>query len=139
MSQPAIVVRPILSDLFTPERVEATLTPAGAWHPFPTASERGAWSALPDDVRRRIIVEAEEYLGTEWPELPATMYADFQRNGNRSRYEERYFARRGALSHLVLGECMEGMGRFLDDIINGVWAICEETSWCVPAHVSGPK
>ncbi len=73
-----------------------------------------------------------------WPPLPATLYADFQRNGNRSRYEEQYFARRHALTELVIGECVEGTGRFLDQIINGVWAISEETSWCLPAHIFRP-
>ncbi len=34
---------------------------------------------------------------------------------------------------------MEGKGRFLDDIMNGVWAICEETYWGVPAHVGLQK
>ncbi len=30
---------------------------------------------------------------------------------------------------------MEGKGRFTDDILNGVWALCEESSWCLPAHI----
>ncbi len=34
---------------------------------------------------------------------------------------------------------MEGKGRFTDDIINGVWAICEESSWCLPAHIGQAK
>ncbi len=43
------------------------------------------------------------------------------------------------LAKLVLGECMEGQGRFLDDILNGIWTICEETYWGVPAHVGVQK
>ena len=31
---------------------------------------------------------------------------------------------------------MEGQGRFLDDIINGIWLTCEETYWGVPAHLN---
>ncbi len=31
---------------------------------------------------------------------------------------------------------MEGKGRFLDDIVNGIWTISEETFWGVPAHLS---
>jgi hypothetical protein len=38
------------------------------------------------------------------------------------------------LIQLLLGECVEGQGRFLDDIINGVWALCEESFWGVSAH-----
>ncbi len=39
----------------------------------------------------------------------------------------------------MIAECCEGKGRFLDDIANGVWSLCEETSWCLPAHVGGQK
>ena len=29
---------------------------------------------------------------------------------------------------------MENKGRFLDDIINGIFSICEESAWQLPAH-----
>ncbi|UCE08433.1 MAG: heparinase II/III family protein, partial [bacterium] len=45
-------------------------------------------------------------------------------------------ARREALCSLVLAECAEGKGRFIDDIVNGIWLICEESYWGVPAHLS---
>jgi hypothetical protein len=35
----------------------------------------------------------------------------------------------------VLAECLEGQGRFLDEIVNGVWLICEESSWTIPASL----
>ncbi len=43
------------------------------------------------------------------------------------------------LKNLVVAECLENKGRFLDDIANGVWAICEESTWCLPAHISVQK
>ncbi len=46
-----------------------------------------------------------------------------------------HFERRSALASLTLAECTEGEGRFLDDIVNGIWAICEESYWGVPAHI----
>lgn len=36
---------------------------------------------------------------------------------------------------LVLAESMEGKGRFVEQIMNGVWSICEESYWGVPAHI----
>ncbi len=39
------------------------------------------------------------------------------------------------LGSLVLAECFENQGRFLDEIAVGIWLICEESSWCIPAHV----
>ena len=38
------------------------------------------------------------------------------------------------LANLVLAECLEGKGRFLDPILDLAWAICEESSWVLPAH-----
>ncbi|HIE26210.1 TPA: heparinase, partial [Candidatus Poribacteria bacterium] len=60
------------------------------------------------------------------------------RDGNRDRYQSVSFERRRILVNLVIAECMEGKGRFLDDIVNGVWAICEESFWGVSAHL-GPQ
>ena len=79
--------------------------------------------------------EGGNYLGFQWPALPATLHMETRRNGNRSRYEAPYFKRREALALLTLAECIEGRGKYVDDIINGVWCICEESSWCLPAHI----
>jgi len=127
-------VHPSLAARFPPARVRATLRARGAWSPVPTAAARAEWEALPRPIRRRLIAEAEEFLGYAWPALPATRFLDFARDGNRSRYEGPHFARRRAALALALGECAEGRGRFLDDLTNGLWAICEESFWGVPAH-----
>ena len=39
------------------------------------------------------------------------------------------------LASLTIAECLEGKGRFLDPLMNIVWAICEESSWSYPAHL----
>ena len=36
----------------------------------------------------------------------------------------------------MLAECAEHSGRFTDDIVNGIFAICDETAWQLPAHNS---
>lgn len=77
---------------------------------------------------------AEARSGMAWPALPAAVFLDFSRNGNRNRYEGPHFERREALIQLVLGECVEGNGLFMDDIVNGIWAVCEESFWGVSAH-----
>ena len=59
----------------------------------------------------------------------ATRFLEYARNGNRSQYEAENFARRNKLIALALAECAEGQGRFVDEIVNGIWLICEETYW----------
>jgi hypothetical protein len=128
-----------LGELYPQAKVEKVLVPRGEWHPWPKWSDRKEWEALSEPVRKDLIANGEQYLGYQWPSLPATLFLEYARNGNRSRYEHEHFARRNALTDLIIAECVEGKGRFLDDIVNGVWAICEESFWGVPAHVGAQK
>ncbi len=103
--------------------------------PFPPRADRAAWLALPAEQRRRLVATGESALGEDWPALPATLFLEFVRTGNRLVYERHCFPRRDILTALVLAECAEGEGRFLDAILNAAWAICEESFWGISAHV----
>jgi hypothetical protein len=129
----------LLSSTFTPELLRTKLVPIGAWHPYPRATEREAWMQVPEDLRVAMAKRAEAVKGKDWPSLLATTELDFKRDGNRTRYEGLQFGRRHRLIDLVLGECAAGDGRYLDDITNGVWLICEETFWGAPAHLGAQK
>jgi hypothetical protein len=102
--------------------------------PFPVYTDRGRWNALPEGIKSFYREEGNKLRGKEWESLPATEYLDFYRNGNRTRYESRYFGRRSDIIKLVLAECIEAKGEYIDDIINGVWLVCEESTWVLPAH-----
>lgn len=115
------------------------LLPCQQWRPFPQANDRQAWEAIAANpayhgLTQFLIRTAEQQLGASWPELPATLYMEFVRTGNRSHYEHLYFERRQRLATFVLAECLEYRGRFLDEIVNGLWAIMGEVTWCIPAH-----
>lgn len=128
-----------LAELYPQEKIAHALIAREQWRPWPRCGDRDAWENLPEKVRKDLIANGEPYLGYNWPDLPATLFLEFAREGNRSRYEREHFDRRCALTNLVVAECVEGKGRFLDDIANGVWAICEESFWGIPAHVSAQK
>lgn len=106
------------------------------FEPFPRAERRDAYGELPDSLKEIIIKEGKRYLGYEYPSIRATDFMKFSRTGNRVDYENLYFARRHALCGLTLAECTEHEGRFMDDIINGIFAICEESAWQLPPHNS---
>ncbi len=129
----------MLSQRFGVVRLEHLLQSRQDWHPFPRIDERAAWDGIPAALRRSLIEAGEDRLDFAWPHLPATRFLDYSRMGNRSRYQDLSYARRDALADLVLAECAEGQGRFLDDCVNGIWALCEETYWGVPAHIGVQK
>ncbi len=89
---------------------------------------------LPAAVREELLRLGDGALAEEIPALRLSDYTEFSRNGNRVHFEERYFSRRTQLTRLVLAQCVEESGRFLDRIGDLLWAILEETSWCLPAH-----
>jgi len=105
------------------------------WKPYPNYNDRIAWEQISDEVKQQYILAAEADVNEPWEILPAIVFMEFAENGNRSNYQAIRNNRRSALRNWVLAECMEGNGRFIDAIINGVWAICEESYWGVPAHL----
>lgn len=109
------------------------------WRPFPSIEDRERWQALPEAVQTYLVARGEEASKTPWPGLPATLYLGYAREGNRARFEAVYFERRALLQQLVLAECVEARGRFLDAAADALWALCEESTWCLPAHVGVQK
>lgn len=114
--------------------LEGLLRPVEAL-PYPAIDDRAAWEAVPDALARAARQAGEALDGTDYPPLPATLFLEFSREGNRERYETLSFARRATLEALVLAECVANRGRYLDAIADGIWAICEESFWGVPAHM----
>jgi len=128
-----------LSELYPKEKLQEILLSPVEWQPFAKAKNRAAWAAIPEPIPRKLTSLAEEYLEKDIPNLPATLYLEYKRIGNRSNYQGIWLERRKMLHCFVLAECMEGKGRFLDAIANLLWAICEESSWTWPAHVGAQR
>jgi hypothetical protein len=126
----------LLSQHWPESKLSTALLPREHWRHFPPPSDRQAWLAIPEDARTAVVAAAERDLGQPWPSLPATVFLEFKRIGNRSNYEAIRGARRTRLARQVLAECVEHKGRFLDDILNGIWVTCEETYWGLPAHLN---
>ncbi len=106
---------------------------------FPAASDREAWEKIAVGADKKqlvseIIAAAETFIGQPWPQLSAALFSQFMTNGNRSNYENSYFMRRNNLGILVIAECLENQGRFIEEIVNGIWSILSEPCWNVPAH-----
>lgn len=125
--------RNLLSRFTHREIADALLAP-GQWHPFPVST--AAWQkALPDSVRQSIIRQAEGYLKIPFVAIPATMMMEYQKNGDRSRYEEISFRKREQLFAMTVAESIEQKGRFLNAVVNGIWSLCEESYWGAPGHL----
>ena len=131
--------RKLLEVAWPLESLSNLLVPGSEWRPYPTVSDSAGLDAVPQNIRAAHISRGEALLDAQWPPLPASVFLDYVRNGNRSRFQALSFDRREKLAQLVLAELFERRGRFMDQIVDGVWAICEESFWGVPAHLGGQK
>lgn len=114
---------------------EKCLTSFGQYHPYPKACQREFWEKCSSRVRQYYIAEGENALSFQWLSVEATSFLDFYRTGDRTKNEVQNFSKRKALGALILAECFECKGRFLEAIVNGIWSVCEETVWAVSAHL----
>lgn len=121
---------------FTIEYITKALVSPGQWHPFPTTPQE--WHRiLPDSIIRHYIANGDSSLHQEFPAVSAIGFLQFTRSKDSPQADKKYFDRRFQLFNLVMAESMEGKGRFNDKIADAVWAICEESTWAIPAHISG--
>lgn len=105
------------------------------WVTYPDYTNRNGWDQLLTDNKLYIISQGEKYLGYKWQVVQATDYLDFERTGTRITMEKPLNENLTAISSLFLAELAEGKGRFMDQIINGIFHSCEMTSWVLSAHL----
>jgi hypothetical protein len=129
----------LLSGKFTADEWKTILIPQAAWMPFPKPEDSTAWAKADQKKLNAVVKQAESYLDYDWPYIPATKSLLFERTGDRNEYQSLSFKKRSVLGTLLLAEVYENKGRFLDPIIDGVWSICEESFWGVPAHLPKTK
>lgn len=125
--------RNLLTSNYSMEFLKQVLQDNDSWVKYPSYEDRAAWEKFPEDLREKYIKNGERYLNFTWPVVRATEYLEFGRTGERMVMEDPQEARMRALQGLVMAELMEGKGRFMDDIVNGVFLFCEQTYWGLSA------
>lgn len=127
--------RRYLTNTYSLAEVQQSLLRGQAWVPYPAYADREGWAALFGENAAETIRRGEKRLDYQWQINVATDYLAYERTGDRQIMQEKQSANNNALSDLVLAELAEGEGRFVDQIINGVWLACERTSWVLSAHL----
>ena len=102
------------------------------WVKYPSYTDRAAWEKIPQAKRDATIAAGEKYLGFDWPNVLPSMYLEFTRTGNRAIVDNMISQRLTALRSLFYAELVEGKGRFIDDIINGVSLTASRPTGVVP-------
>ncbi|QHT63168.1 hypothetical protein GXP70_26525 [Paenibacillus lycopersici] len=124
----------MLTDRYKDLNWNDALLPPERIAPFPKADDRAAWEGLLPETRERWVALAERYLNYDWPAMKAEDYRAYWTTGELNTRTRATFERRSVLGMLAVAECIEGRGRFLDQVINGIFVHCEETTWVPPLH-----
>ena len=118
----------------------AAKLPAEPRGPGQPAANREWWSRLamaPEAAEAR--KRAGTWLATPMPAFEPERYLDYVTNGDRERYQKINSRRWDRFEALVLGECLEGTGRFYRAIDETARSLCADPSWILPAHDGGAR
>ena len=122
---------------FLQEHPMRELLKSGTRRLYPPAEDRRAWDGIPAGYRQEIRGMAEEYAKTAYPPRTMAGFLAFVRTGDRQADEKPYFTRRRKLCAAVLN-CCAFPEAGLDDVLDGIWLLCEESSWVISAHNVNP-
>jgi hypothetical protein len=109
---------------------------------FSTAEEKVEWwgnarsnpefTLLFEEVR----MEGERLLQEPEQELTYSLFRIFTENGSRLEFEKVYFQKRHRLTTFAIMLLLEPENKeYVAALENTIWSICNEYSWCLPAHL----
>ena len=123
----------MLTDRFGNLDLAKNIIAPDAFRPVPKYIDREAWEkgCNPETVKVWL-KQADEFKTYKWPSFLMDRYLILQKTGETGNDWYEFVYQRGVLGTLLIAECMEGKGNYINQIINGTFACCEETSWMVP-------
>ena len=131
--------RDLLKNSITRETLSSNLDPDALKGICPSYTDREGWDAFFGETRAAVIERGEKFLEYEWQQITASDYLRYEQIGERQIMGTKQRANANALSALFWAEMAEGSGRFLPQIIDGAFHFCEQTTWCLSAHVTYQK
>lgn len=131
----AYTERNYLQNVVSQENLANCLVLNQKWVTYPSYNDREGWNRFLGEYKDEIIKDGEALLDYTWKVVRATDYLEFERSGNRVVMERPFNDNNQAIVKLMLAELAEGKGRFVDQLINGVFHTCEMTSWALSAHL----
>lgn len=106
---------------------------AGDWVPYPAYSDRKAWDEISADYKKVLIEDGEKSLKYEWKPIMASAFLEYEKTANRNLMNLNN-SNRQHIVVLTLAELVEGKGRFLPHLIDGLWMMSQQYTWSHAQH-----
>lgn len=88
-----------------------------------------------DSFVEEAVAEAKRAAAEPVGILPFSQFHLFEKQGTRLEFERLYFDRRRRLAGLVFATLLEETDAYLPALEDMIWEICNEFTWCLPAHL----
>lgn len=82
---------------------------------------------------------AELLYGEEIKALPYTKFRIYWQTGSRMEYEKEYMQHRRMLCAFAGMNFLSGDRKWTDRLCDIIWAVCDEYTWALPAHIGDPE
>lgn len=108
---------------------------------YPGGDQRRFWQGVLSHPAYRSALREIEEEGVRLsqdsiPQLTYGLFALYERQGTRLEYERVYFERRRRMNTFALLSLLHPEREdYLTSLHDILWAICDEYTWCLPAHV----
>lgn len=106
--------------------------------PVAAADDRSVWNidnGLVDRITAEdVLLRALEDKRKPWPVPLASDAARIYRDGDRVSWETAAFTRQHRLSRATVAAAITLDHSWIDEVADGIWLLCEQSSWCWPAH-----
>jgi len=116
------------------KKLSSILLPTDGFKPFPAIENRAKWESAVPALSKPLINEAKTAKGYKWPSLSASDFIESCKRNEDTEAGNKMSVKRQVLRTLILAECLNAKNEYVEDIINGIWSICEESSWAIPAN-----
>jgi hypothetical protein len=94
--------------------------------------QKPAFQLLLNEIRD----EGDRLLKESDPELTFSLFKIFGETGSRLEFEKIYFEKRRRLTTFAIMVLLEPeKDEYLTALENTIWSVCNEYSWCLPAHL----
>ncbi|MDQ0257344.1 hypothetical protein J2S74_004802 [Evansella vedderi] len=95
-----------------------------------------AYKPMINEIRE----EAERLLSEQEPPLTYSLFKQFSETGSRKEFEKVYFSIRRRLNTFAIMSLLEREEeKYRLELQNTIWSICNEYTWCLPAHLKERK
>lgn len=131
--------RNMLQKIVDADKLKTVLRTNQEWVAYPDYNDRDGWGKLFGPDKAEMISRGEKQLNYQWQVVKATDYIEFEKSGSREIMETPFNDNNLAITDLFLAEMAEGQGRFIPQLINGIFHTCEMTSWALSAHLITQK